>query len=284
MSDFHLGRYGRRLLQGALTHKFSHTFYASLEAYLTRELQADKVTVKRRPEGSHWISVPLTLDVRTRQGSHFLFAKVVTEKGLRNFNYAVESRNLRVQILSDLCELRYKRARSKREILSYEAETLVKFREAKIYAPLPLKLLETGFYSLLVLEYIEGTPLGETVLQREDALCVLRILRQLWDHSLVHGDIKLDNFVRASDGRIYLIDCLNCVGPLQSGLYYDLASALYSLSRKLEPSVVLEAACQFFDTVEVNETLELIDLAGVQADALTDGDKAVQIKAAMQSI
>ncbi len=284
MSDLHLGRYGRRLLQSALTDEFSHTIYVRLEDFLERELPADKVTIERSTHGSHWVSVPLKVNVCTRNESHFLFAKVITEKGLRNFNYAVESRNLRVRILADLCGLRYRKALSRHDILSYEAAILLRFRAAGICAPEPLKLFEIGVYSLLMLEYIEGTPLGERILRREDAVRVLQIVRQLWDNELVHGDIKLDNFVRTNDGSICLIDCLNWTGSLQAAMHYDLASALYSLSRKLEPSVVLKTARQFFAAPEVNEALGLIDLAGVHADALTDRDKAFKIKAAMQSL
>ncbi len=284
MSDLHLGTYGRRLLQSALTDEFSHTFYVSLKDYLERELQADKVTIERSTHGSHWISIPLKVNVRTRKASRFLFAKVITKKGLRNFNYAVESRNVRVRILADLCGLRYKKALSQHDVLSYEAGTLLKFRAARICAPEPLQLFETDSYSLLILEYLEGTPLGEGILRREDAVRALRIVRQLRDNKLVHGDVKLDNFVRANDGNIYLIDCLNWAGPLRAAMHYDLASALYSLSRRLEPSAVLQVARQFFTALEISEALELIDLAGVQADALTDGDRAVQIKeAATQS-
>ncbi|MDD1720640.1 MAG: hypothetical protein LUP95_01465 [Euryarchaeota archaeon] len=134
-----------------------------------------------------------------------------------------------------------------------------------------------------MLEYIEGIPLGEGILRQEDAVRVLQIVRQLRDNKLVHGDIKLDNFVRVNDGSIYLIDCLNWTGSLQAATHYDLANALYSLSRKLEPSAVLKVARQFFTALEIREALEFIDLAGVQVDALTDGDKARQIKAAMQS-
>lgn len=242
------------------------------------------MTIERSRHGSHWISVPLKVNVRTREESRFLFAKLITKKGLRNFNYAVESRNLRVRILADLCGLRYRKVLSEHDILSYEARTLLKFRAARICAPEPLRLFEMDSYSLLMLEYLEGTPLGEGILRREDAVCALQIVRQLQDNKLAHGDVKLDNFVRTNDGNTYLIDCLNWTGPLQAAMHYDLASALYSLSRKLEPSAVLQVARLFFTALEISEALELIDPAGVQADALTDGDKAVQIKeAAMQS-
>ncbi len=284
MSDLNLGRYGLKLLQSALTDEFSHTFYGRLEDHLKRELQTDEVTVKRCTHGSHWISIPLKVNVRTRGEPHSLFVKVITEKGLRNFNYAVESRNVRVRILADLSGLRYSRATSKHDIVSYEATMLSRFRAARIYAPKPLRLSEMDFYSLLMLEYIDGTPLGEGVLRREDAVRVLQIVRQLWDNQLVHGDVKLDNFVRTNDGRIYLIDCLNWSGSLQAAARYDLASAVYNLSRKLEPSAVLKAARGLFTALEINEALELIDLAGAQVDALTDEDNAFQIKAAMYSL
>ncbi|MGZ4903946.1 MAG: hypothetical protein ACXVIP_01325 [Halobacteriota archaeon] len=283
MSDLHLGKYGLRLLQSALTDDFSHAFYVNLEDYLERELPADKVTIEKFTHGSHWISVPLKVNVRTSNESRSLFAKVVTQKGLRNFNYAVKSRNLRVRILADLCGLRYEGARSKHDVLSYEAATLLRFRAAQICAPKPLRLFDTGSYSLLTLEYIKGIPLGEGTARRQDAVHVLQIVRQLRDNKLVHGDIKLDNFVRTKDGSIYLIDCLNWTGPLLAAMHYDLASAIYSLSQKLEPSAVLQVARQSFTVSEISGALELIDLAGVQADALTDGDKALQIKAAMQS-
>lgn len=283
MSDLHFGKYALRLLQNALTDDFSHAFYANLENYLEKELHADKVTIEKRTRGSHWISVPLKVNVRTSNESRSLFAKVVTQKGLRNFNYAVESRNLRVRILADQCGLRYKGARSKHDVLSYEAATLLRFRAAQICTPEPLTLFDTDSYSLLTLEYIKGVPLGEGIAQRQDAAHVLQIIRQLRDNQLVHGDIKLDNFVRTKNGRIYLIDCLKWTGSLLAAMHYDLACALYSLSRTLEPSAVLQVARQFFTASEISEALELIDLAGVQADTLTDGDKALQIKAAMQS-
>ncbi len=283
MRDFYLRSFGRRLLQSILTDEFSRTFYVTLETYLKEELQADKVTIKRCTHGSHWISIPLTINVHTCGESRPVFVKFISKKGLRNFNYAVESRNVRVRILADLCGLRYKKAVSQHEILSYEETMLSRFRAAGICAPEPLTLSDFGFYSLLALEYVNGTPLGECVLRQEDAVRVLQAIRRLWDNNLVHGDIKLDNFVRTEDGAIYLIDCLNWAGPLNAAMYYDLASALYSLSSKLEPYSVLKVARQFFTALEIDEALELIDLAGVQVDALTDDDTARQIRAAMQS-
>ncbi len=282
MSEFHLSRYGRALLQRALTGKPSHAFFARLGDYLKRELQVDNVTIERCTHGSHWISVPLKVNVQASGRTRSFFVKVITEKGLRNFNYAVESRNVRVRILGDACRLRYKKAASRDDILSYEAETLTEFRTAGINAPKPLTLFEVGFHSLLMLEYIRGAPLGEGSLQRKDALQVLQIVRRLRDNTLVHGDIKLDNFLRAADRSVYLIDCLSWTGSLRAAMHYDLASALYSLSRKLEPFVVLQVAHQLFTAAAIHEALELIDLAGVQADALTDRDVAYQIKSEMQ--
>jgi len=283
MSDFHLGKYGLRLLQNVLTDNHSPTFYRGLEKYLRKELQADEVTVKKCKRGSHWISVPFKVNVRTCNESQTLFVKVLTEKGLRNFNYAIESRNLRILILANLCGLRYKKAGSKQDVLTYEAATLMRFKAARICAPTPLKVFDTEFYSLLMLEYIKGTPLGGGILRQGDAERVLHVVKHLWDSRLVHGDIKLDNFIRTKDGSIYLSDCLNWTGSRQAAMYYDLASALLCLSRKLEPYTVLKIAHQFFTALEIREVLPLIDLAGVQLDALTDEDRARQIKTAMQS-
>jgi hypothetical protein len=211
-----------------------------------------------------------------------LFAKVVTEKGFRNFNYAIESRNLRVRLLSDARGPAYRKALSLHDVLSYEARTLTDFRAAKICSPKPLRLYQLDSCSLLLLEYIEGISLGEADLKHEDAIRILSIARQLMANRLVHGDIKLDNFVRKKDGSIYLIDCLDWTGSLQAALSYDLTNAIYSLSRKLEPITVLKMARLFFTASEIGEAIELIDAAGAQIDVITDEDRAHQIRLAME--
>ena len=283
MSNLHLSKHGRKLLQNVLTDRLSPAFYRDLKSYLKTELQADEVMVEKCKHGSHWISVPLKINVRTCNESQALFLKVLSEKGLRNFNYAIESRNLRILVLANSCGLRYKKARSQQDVLTYEAATLMRFKAAGIDVPTPLKVFDIGSYSLLMLEYINGTPLGEGILRQGDAERVLQIVKQLWDGKLVHGDIKLDNFVRTKGGSIYVLDCLNWTGSLQAAMCYDLASALVCLSRKLKPYTVLKIANQFFTTLEIRGALSLIELAGVQLDALTDEDRARQIRAAMQS-
>jgi|GEM_PF-359395 len=284
MSDSRARRWGLKILRSVLTDGLSHTYRRELERYLRDQLHSDGVKLKICTHGSHWISVPIKVDVRVGETRLALFAKVVTEKGLRNFNYAIESRNLRVRLLSDARGPAYRKALSLPDVLSYEARTLTDFRAANICSPKPLRLFQFDSCSLLLLEYIEGIPLGEADLTHEDAIRILSISRQLMANRLVHGDIKLDNFLRRKDGSIYLIDCLDWTGSLQAALSYDLANTLYSLSRKLEPVTVLKMTRLFFTAAEIAEAIELIDAAGAQIDVVTDEDRARQIKRAMELI
>lgn len=84
--------------------------------------------------GSHWISIPLKVDGGAKGGLSNLFAKAVTERGLRNFNYVVRSRNLRFHVLADQNRMLFQKVRYPWEVLRYEAETLRKFRLANTRA------------------------------------------------------------------------------------------------------------------------------------------------------
>jgi len=284
MSDSRALRWGLRILQSVLTDGLSHRYRQELEGYLRDQLHSDRVKLKICTHGSHWISIPVKVDVRMGETRFALFAKVITEKGLRNFNYAIESRNLRIRLLSDKHGPVYRKALALYDVLSYEAKTLTEFRAAKICSPKPLRLYQFDSCSLLLLEYIEGVPLGEADLKHKDAIRILSIARQLMDNRLVHGDIKLDNFVRRKDGSIYLMDCLDWTGSLKAALSYDLTNTIYSLSRKLEPITVLKMARLFFTASEIAKAIELIDAAGAQIDVLTDEDRAHQIRLAMELI
>lgn len=283
MSSSKTSRYWERI-KNLFGEDFSLGCAKSIEKCLRDDLHFDVVSLKMLSHGSHWISIPLKVDASAKGGQSNFFAKAVTKRGLRNFNYVVRSRNLRFHVLADQKGMLFQKARSPWEILRYEAETLKKFRLANIRAPSPLGLFQLDCCAFLLLEYLSGVPLGGAQVQQQNALDVLKIVRRLRDNRLVHGDIKLDNFVLTKWSELYLIDCLSCTRSLQQAFDYDLTGAIYSLSRRLHPADVLRIAALFFSASEIEAALGLIDIAGAQIDVLTEQDITKQIKLASESI
>ncbi len=75
------------------------------------------------------------------------------------------------------------------------------------------KVYETALsedFTIVVEEYIEGTPLGSTELSEKQFLCVVGelcgVLEYLHGRGIIHRDIKPSNLMMADDGHIRLID------------------------------------------------------------------------------
>jgi len=73
------------------------------------------------------------------------------------------------------------------------------------FVPKAISYQKVDGLEILVLSYLDGTPLNKTVYKKEHDKTILSHIKQLFDINIVHGDIKEDNVLILKD-LVFLID------------------------------------------------------------------------------
>jgi len=119
------------------------------------------------------------------------------------------------------------------KLMKHEIRVYLQLRKRKIEKLLGIKSF--GIYNknyYLIMNYLPYS-LEHIVKQRKDLLYtmfqeVMRILQQLHDNDFVHRDIKPDNFLVSTRGKVYLIDLgLMCAIDRKTSLKHLIGSPLY---------------------------------------------------------
>jgi serine/threonine protein kinase len=263
----------RDLSSDDLTNSCKH----ELENFFNVNFQLDSVKLGSFSMGTHLISIPLKV-VGFKDGEAVTyFTKVVTEKNLDMLNIIMAMKNIGLKILVGVQNVFYDRFESTYSAVNFEHMCLKSFKKAGIFVPEPEGAYDLSTCSLLVMEFVEGIPLGDVEITPAEIYEVFNVIKKLRENKLVHGDIKLDNFIVGCNDKIFLLDCMKSNGSLEQALNYDLMSAIYSLTCKYDASSVLNISQKFFSRVEVSDALEFLYLTSARLDSIFKNDRAKEI-------
>ncbi len=266
-----------RIFYDLLSDDLTNSCKQELKNFFNVTFNLDSVKLDSFLTGTHLISSPLKV-VGFKDGEAVAyFTKVVTEKNLDMLNIISAVKNLGFKILVGVEDTFYDRFESTFSAISFEHNCLKSFKKAGISVPELVGVYQLNTCSLLVSEFVAGTSLGTVEITPAEIHKVLNIIKKLREHELVHGDIKLDNFIIDCSDKIFLIDCMRCNSSLEKALNYDLMCAMYSLTCKYDASSVLEISQKFFSRVEISEALTFLSLTSARFDSILKKDRTKEI-------
>lgn len=227
--------------------------------------------------GTYWLSIPCVVEGRKAGKPVRYMAKIINDQSAVKHRYMTMLRNL--GILAGGAEFWFEKYEDARDMATFERHCLDRLREKGVNSPRVM-----GMHSLneedymLVTEFIEGKNLSEVTLGTAEISEVLAILKKMHDSKVIHGDIKLDNFLY-SDGKIYLVDCLK-IGhtTLPVAQAFDLICALCSLCEKAPVKAVMGEARRHFTEEELLFAGNLLDIAVSKVDIDLPPDKSRELR------
>ncbi len=239
---------------------------ARIRHVFKKEYGLKKIKIKLAG-GSYWLSIPCVvkgIDKRTRGEKKYL-AKVMNERSALKHNYMTLMR--KVGVLAGGFDLRFDGYHCGLEMGEYEKYCLGRLRESGINAPAVYGLHKMGGGDyVLVMEFIEGLPLSKAHIDEAILDQLFKILRVMREHGILHGDVKLDNFILSGD-RVYVFDCLKIDrSDADAATAFDLACLLCALAEKLPAGVVMARARRYFSDGELERAEGMIDLALYKID------------------
>ncbi|WP_158308914.1 RIO1 family regulatory kinase/ATPase domain-containing protein [Methanocella arvoryzae] len=227
--------------------------------------------------GSYWLSIPCVVKGRREGRPVKYLAKIINDQSAVKHRYMTMLRNL--GIIAGGAEMWFETYEDARDMASFERHCLSRLREEGVNAPAVLGMhqLNEDDY-MLVTEFIEGRTLSDVAMGVEEISEVLAILKKMHDSKVIHGDIKLDNFLY-SDGKIYLVDCLK-IGhtALPVAQAFDLICALCSLCEKAPVDTVISLARSHFTENELLYAGTLLDIAVAKADIDLSPEKSRELR------
>ncbi len=227
--------------------------------------------------GSYWLSIPCVVEGRKDGRPVKYMAKIINDQSAVKHRYMTMLRNL--GIIAGGVEFWFEQYDSARDMASFERHCLDRLREKGVNSPAVM-----GMHSLneedymLVTEFIEGKTLSDVTLGTAEISDVLATLKKMHDSKVIHGDIKLDNFLY-SGGKVYLIDCLK-IGhtTLPVAQAFDLICALCSLCEKAPVDTVMGLARRHFTEDELTYAGTMLDVAVSKVDIDLPPEKARELR------
>lgn len=232
--------------------------------------------------GSYWLSIPCIVegvDRRTGEDKRYL-AKIINDRSAIKYKYITFLRNL--AIMAGGADIRFEEYSNAWDMVRSERNCLEELRSRSVDTPAVLGLhrLNEDDY-ILIMEFIEGEPLSRVSIGRSEIDSVFRIVKTMHDNKLVHGDIKLDNFIY-SNGRIFVIDCIRINrGAIHVAQSFDLICAICTLVEMAPMSTVMEYALKYFTQEELLHAGTMIDIAVTKADINLPEYKIRELKAVL---
>jgi tRNA A-37 threonylcarbamoyl transferase component Bud32 len=232
--------------------------------------------------GSYWLSIPCVVKGVSKKthGEKKYLAKVMNERSALKHNYMTLMRNMGV--LAEGVDLKFDEYHCGLEMGEYERQCLERLRKSGVHAPEVY-----GFHRLggddyiLVMEFIGGKSLSRVDIDGPIIDQLFHILKVMREHGILHGDMKLDNFILSGD-KVYVFDCLKIDrSDADSATAFDLACLLCALVEKAPADVVVAHARHYFSDAQLARAGGMVDLALYKSDLdLSEG----RIKALKDSL
>lgn len=232
--------------------------------------------------GSYWLSIPCIVEGQKDGKNVKYMAKIVNGMSATKHRYMTMLRNLGV--IAGAGDLRFDEYADARDMACFERHCLTRLREQSVNAPAVIgmyRLNEDDY--MLVTEFIEGQLLSEVAITDDQIDEIFQEIKVMHDHGVVHGDIKLDNFL-ISRGKIFIVDCLKMgERTLQPAKSFDLICALCAICQKMPVALVVEHARKYFSGEELRQAGGLLDVAVSKADIDLSDNKVRELRHALSN-
>lgn len=234
--------------------------------------------------GSYWLSIPCVVKgvcKKTHKERKFL-AKIMNERSALKHKYMTLMRNMGVIV--EGIGLKFDEYHCGLEMGQYEKQCLERLREASVSAPkvYGLHRLNAGDY-MLVMEFIEGTPLSKALITDAVVDQLFDILRKMRENVIFHGDVKLDNFMLSGD-RVYVFDCLKIDRSVaDEAAAFDLACLLCALAEKVPAGDVMRHARLYNSPIELEKAAAMVDMALYKTDLNLSEERKKDLKESLRA-
>jgi len=229
--------------------------------------------------GSYWLSIPCIvrgIDKKTHTEVKYL-AKIMNERSAVKHRYMTLMRKMGV--IAEGVDLRFDEYHCGREMGEYEKRCLERLRDASVNAPKVYGLHNLGADDyMLVMQFIEGTPLSKVTINDEIMDRLFIILRKMRENGIFHGDVKMDNFM-LSGSAVYVFDCLKIDrSGAEEAAAFDLACLLCALADRAPAEAVLARARQYYSASDLERAAGMIDMALYKSDLELSEDRIKKLK------
>ena len=229
--------------------------------------------------GSYWLSIPCIvrgIDKKTRTEVKYL-AKIMNERSALKHKYMTLMRKMGVIV--EGVDLRFDEYHCGLEMGDYERRCLDRLREASVNAPKVYGLHALGGDDyMLVMQFIEGSPLSKIPISDEIMDQLFTILKKMRENGIFHGDVKLDNFM-LSDGRVFVFDCLKIDrSGVEEAAAFDLACLFCALAGRVPAERIAARARLFYSPTDLQKAADMVDMALYKSDLDLSEDSIRQLR------
>ncbi|WP_435332512.1 RIO1 family regulatory kinase/ATPase domain-containing protein [Haloarchaeobius sp. TZWWS8] len=226
-------------------------------------------------DADNWLSTPMVVDERW-------FVKVVSPQN--SFVHALFTAGRNLGAFSSGTEGFFDHFASPLHMAEHEFEATERMRAIGLNAPEPVETFAVDDLGVLVLEFLpdfrtlDDVSTEET---RELAEPLFRVLQQLHENGLAHGDVRGEN-VLVVDGEIFFIDATSVRDEGIAGARaYDLACALAVLAPMIGARETVAVAAEVYPVDDLLAAREFLDFVNMRPDHDFD---AAQVKGELEKV
>ena len=235
--------------------------------------------------GNYWMSIPCVVEGVDRKAKvqRKYMGKIINDRSALKHRYMTILR--RLGVLTEGASLEFMDHEDAQDMVEFERNWMILLKNRGISVPevYGIHRLNHDDY-ILVMQFIEGTPLSKVALDEAIVDQIFDVLRVMHETGIFHGDVKLDNFLFAN-GKIYVVDSLkiNHNDPLRAH-EFDLICAICALAQKLPVRMIIEAAARHHPREELEHAGEMLGLALYKVDLELPEEKVGEIRRALEGM
>ncbi|WP_435358093.1 RIO1 family regulatory kinase/ATPase domain-containing protein [Haloarchaeobius sp. DFWS5] len=226
---------------------------------LARRSPDDRIRIEFL-DADNWLSTPMVVDERW-------FVKVVSPQNSFVHTLFTTGRNLGA--FSSGTEGFFDHFATPIHMAEHEFAATTRMRAIGLRAPEPVETFAVGDLGVLVLEYLpDFRTLDQLSVVETRALAepLFRVLFQLHQHELVHGDMRGEN-VLVVDDEIVFIDATSVREEgLDGARAYDLACAMAVLTPVLGARETVAVAARVYPATDLLAAREFLDFVNMRPD------------------
>lgn len=270
-------------------HDLSRDDLSRIRKTQIRYLFAQKYNLKktriRLAGGNYWMSIPCIIegtDKKTKVNRKYM-GKIINDKSALKHRYMTILR--RLGVLTEGTMLEFMDHDDAQDMVEFERNWMILLKNRGISVPevYGIHRLNPDDY-ILVMQYIDGTPLSKVALDETIVDQIFGILRIMHETGIFHGDVKLDNFLY-SGGKIYVVDSLkiNHLDPLRAH-EFDLVCAICALAQYLPVDMIIRSAARHHPKEELAHAGKMLGLAINKAELDLPEEKVGEIRRTLEGM